>query len=102
MTTLQELLRRAADDVGGPVVVLLFASSGIEPEIVQMAETLEVFPGRRLKIARPGHLIAVKLLARRRGCRMPTASSAPLANRTSYSLPTARAKYLHAISSSST
>jgi predicted nucleotidyltransferase len=64
MTTLQELLRRAADDVGGPVVVLLFASSGIEPEIVQMAETLEVFPGRRLKIARPGHLIAVKLLAR--------------------------------------
>ncbi len=57
-------VRLVGDDAGGPIVDLLFASSGIEPEIVQTAETLEVFPGRRLKVARPGHLIAVKLLAR--------------------------------------
>ena len=43
---------------------LLFASSGIEPEIVQASETLELFPGQRIKVALSGHLIAVKLLAR--------------------------------------
>jgi len=31
---------------------------------VQTAEILEVFPDRRVRVARPGHLIAVKLLAR--------------------------------------
>jgi len=50
---------------GGDVVVdLLFASSGIEPEIVAAAETTEVVPGLRLPIATTGHLIALKLLAR--------------------------------------
>lgn len=50
---------------GGEVIVdLLFASSGIEPEIVQAAEITEVVPGLRLPIAVIGHLIALKLLAR--------------------------------------
>lgn len=48
------------DDV---VVDLLFASSGIEPEIVAWAETVEILPGLAIPVARIGHLIAVKLLA---------------------------------------
>lgn len=48
----------------GVIVDLLFASSGIEPEIVDHAEALEVLPGLRLPVARTGHLIALKLLAR--------------------------------------
>jgi len=51
----------SGDDV---VVDLLFASSGIEPEIVAAAEMTEVVPGLRLPIATTGHLIALKLLAR--------------------------------------
>ncbi|TLG16529.1 hypothetical protein FEK35_04620 [Nocardia cyriacigeorgica] len=46
------------------VVDLLFASSGIEPEIVGAAEQLEIFPGLIMPVARTGHLIALKLLAR--------------------------------------
>lgn len=46
------------------VVDLLFASSGIEPEIVVAAEPLEVLPGLTVRVARTGHLIALKLLAR--------------------------------------
>ena len=46
------------------VVDLLFASSGIEPEITSAAELTEVVPGLRLPIATTGHLIALKLLAR--------------------------------------
>lgn len=47
---------------GDIVVDLLFASSGIEPEIVQSAEVTDVVPGLRLPIAMTGHLIALKLL----------------------------------------
>lgn len=43
---------------------LLFASSGIEAEIVACAEQLEILPALVVPVARPGHLIAVKLLAR--------------------------------------
>jgi len=46
------------------VVDVLFASSGIEPEIVEAAEILEVLPGLAMPVARSGHLIAMKLLAR--------------------------------------
>jgi hypothetical protein len=46
------------------VVDFLFGSSGIEPEVAQAAETLEVAPGLRLPFAVAGHLIALKLLAR--------------------------------------
>jgi hypothetical protein len=45
-------------------VDLLFASSGIEPEIAGAAEVLEVFSGLNAPVARTGHLIALKLLAR--------------------------------------
>jgi hypothetical protein len=49
---------------GGIVLDLLFASCGIEPEIVAAAETLEVFPGLTLPVARVGHLLAMKVLSR--------------------------------------
>lgn len=45
-------------------VDLLFASSGIEPEVVALAEELEVLSDLRLPVARRGHLIALKLLSR--------------------------------------
>jgi predicted nucleotidyltransferase len=48
----------------GIVVDLLFASSGIETEIARAAETMEILPGLTVPVARTGHLIAVKLLAR--------------------------------------
>jgi len=46
------------------IVDLLFASCGIEPEVVERAELLEILPGLRIPVARTGHLIAMKLLAR--------------------------------------
>lgn len=48
----------------GMVVDLLFASSGIEPEIVAAADLLEIVTGLDVPVARTGHLIALKLLAR--------------------------------------
>lgn len=48
----------------GVVCDLLFASSGIEPEIVSGAEPIEVLAGLVLPVASVGHLIAMKLLAR--------------------------------------
>lgn len=49
---------------GGVVVDLLFASSGIEPELVSDATTLEVVAGLELPVAAVGHLVILKLLAR--------------------------------------
>ncbi|MGH8932783.1 MAG: nucleotidyl transferase AbiEii/AbiGii toxin family protein [Egibacteraceae bacterium] len=49
---------------GANVVDLLFASSGIEADVVAAAEPLEVLPGVIVPVARTGHLIALKLLAR--------------------------------------
>lgn len=46
------------------VIDLLFASCGIEPEIVAAARPTEILPGLRTPVARVGHLIAMKLLAR--------------------------------------
>jgi predicted nucleotidyltransferase len=48
----------------GVVVDLLFASSGIEPEVVRAAEKLEIVPGLVVPVARTGHLMALKVLAR--------------------------------------
>lgn len=48
----------------GVVTDLLFASSGIEGEIVAAAEDIEVLPGLVIPVATIGHLIAMKLLAR--------------------------------------
>jgi len=47
-----------------PVVDLLFASSGIESEVVAEAEVMELLPRLSLAIARIGHLIAMKVLSR--------------------------------------
>ena len=52
-------------DVEGVVVDLLFASSGIEPEIVAAAEPLEVLPDIVMPVATIGHLLALKTLASR-------------------------------------
>jgi predicted nucleotidyltransferase len=47
-----------------PVIDLLFASSGIEAEIVADAEIIELMSGVTLGVARIGHLLALKVLAR--------------------------------------
>jgi predicted nucleotidyltransferase len=48
----------------GALLDLLFASSGIEPEVAAQAELLELLPGISAPVALPGHLIALKILAR--------------------------------------
>jgi Nucleotidyl transferase AbiEii toxin, Type IV TA system len=53
---------REEDEV---VVDLLFASSGIETEIVAMARPEEILPGLIVPVARTGHLVALKVLAGR-------------------------------------
>ncbi len=45
------------------VVDLIFASSGIEPEIASEAQLLELAPDIEVPVARPGHLVALKLLS---------------------------------------
>lgn len=57
-------VRLAHPDDPGLVTDLLFASSGIESEIVQGAEELLVTPSLTVPVASVGHLIAMKLLAR--------------------------------------
>ena len=61
LATIRLVDATAADHV---VVDLLFASSGIEPEIVEAADELDVIPGLTVRVASVGHLIAMKLLAR--------------------------------------
>lgn len=51
-------------DPGGIIVDLLFASSGIEPEVVTTAERLEMLPGLTVPVAGLPELITLKLLAR--------------------------------------
>lgn len=46
-----------------PELDLLFASSGIEDEVVNAAELLELLPGLTAPVARLPHLIAMKVLA---------------------------------------
>lgn len=46
------------------VVDLLFASSGVEPEIVRRAETLELLEGLAVPVAALGDLLALRLLSR--------------------------------------
>jgi len=48
----------------GAVVDLLFASSGIEPEVVASASELEILDGLIVPVATVPHLIAMKVLAR--------------------------------------
>lgn len=49
---------------GGIVVDLLFASSGIEPDLVAAAEEIELVQSLTVPVARIGHLLALKVLAR--------------------------------------
>ena len=55
------MVRLSTED--GLSVDLMFASSGIEKEVVTNAEILEVVQGVLLPVARTGHLIALKLLS---------------------------------------
>ena len=57
-------------DSGGPYVDLLFASSGIEPEIVAAAPMTRILPGLRIPVATVGHLVALKVLAMNDSTRM--------------------------------
>jgi len=52
------------EDETGFVLDMLFASSGIEAEVVASAESLEILPGLRVPVATVGHLLALKLLSR--------------------------------------
>lgn len=46
----------------GPALVdLLFASTGIEAEVVAAAELLEIYPGQTVPVATVGHLLAMVL-----------------------------------------
>jgi predicted nucleotidyltransferase len=47
-----------------PVIDLLFASSGIEAEVVAEAEVIELLPNLRIPVATTAHLVALKVLAR--------------------------------------
>jgi hypothetical protein len=49
----------------GVLVDLMFASSGIEAEVVTGAEAIAVLPGLSVPVVRHGHLIALKFLADR-------------------------------------
>ena len=52
-------------DESGILHDLLFATAGIEREVVADAEVLEVLPGLYAPVARTGHLLALKTLALR-------------------------------------
>jgi hypothetical protein len=74
-------LKRQGSDT---VVDLLFASSGIENDVVASAEPLEALPGIKVPVATTAHLIALKVLARRNqdltdlGYLIPAASAVEL------------------------
>jgi Nucleotidyl transferase AbiEii toxin, Type IV TA system len=74
-------LERSGSDV---IVDLLFASSGIENEVVTSATRLEVLPRLSAPVATTGHLIALKTLAGRNqdltdlGSLIPAASTEDL------------------------
>jgi hypothetical protein len=66
------------------IIALLFASSGIENEVVRSATRLEVLPRLSAPVATTGHLIALKILAGRNqdltdlGMLIPAASAQDL------------------------
>ena len=57
-------LRLVAPFRSGVLVDLLFASSGLESEIVESAQVLEILPNLLVPAARTPHLVVLKLLAR--------------------------------------
>ena len=56
-------LQSPSEGPAGVVVDMLFASSGVEPEIVRASEVLEVLPGLPVPVARVGDLLALKVLS---------------------------------------
>lgn len=54
---------RLRQDAHAPFVDILFASCGIESEVVRAASKLEVL-GAKVAVAKVGHLIAMKLVSR--------------------------------------
>jgi predicted nucleotidyltransferase len=57
-------LAAPGEDARGVVLDVLFASSGIERELAAAADALEILPGLVVPVARVGHLMALKVLAR--------------------------------------
>jgi predicted nucleotidyltransferase len=55
---------RRAGSARVPVIDLLFASSGIEPEVVAASQPLELLPTVTIPVACTGHLVALKVLSR--------------------------------------
>ena len=53
-----------SNEPDAPVVDLLFASSGIEPEVVAEAEPIQLLSNLTVNVALTGHLIALKVLSR--------------------------------------
>jgi predicted nucleotidyltransferase len=58
------LTRQPSSGEASVIVDLLFASSGIEPEVAQQAEVIAVLMGIDVPVARSGHLVALKVLSR--------------------------------------
>ena len=56
-------LQSPSEGPAGVVVDMLFASSGVEPEIVRASEVLEALPGLPVPVARVGDLLALKVLS---------------------------------------
>lgn len=58
-------VRLTRDSTAGTADIdLLFASSGIEREVVDASERVEMLPGFHVAVATTGHLIALKVLSR--------------------------------------
>jgi hypothetical protein len=57
------LLAPREHEAGGIIADLLFASSGIEPEVVAAGQPLEIVPGFIVPVATVGHLLALKTLS---------------------------------------
>jgi len=55
--------RRAGDVAAPEFIDLLFASSGIEPEVVAAADSIEILPKVTMPVAQRGHLLGLKVLA---------------------------------------
>jgi hypothetical protein len=59
------LISPPLDGRDGAAVDILIASSGVEREVVEGSDLLEVLPGVIMPVARAGHLLALKVLAGR-------------------------------------
>lgn len=63
LATMRMVALQQSDD--GVVIDLMFASTGIEPEIVSAATPVDVLPGVIVRVASLAHLLAMKALAGR-------------------------------------